>query len=84
MVEDQESNQEPSTEQPATPPASVSCPCGNTAGDIVISAEPNQQVGRVSCGTCGAWGVDFLIPRVKDQNAVGAAASKAWSEAPRS
>ena len=59
------------------------CPCGSTEANLMLDVPQGQKVGRATCSLCGVWGVDFLVPRSQDQNLIGAAASKAWNEAPR-
>jgi len=59
------------------------CGCGAAEPNVMIDVPNGAKIGRVTCGTCGVWGVDFLAPRTQDQNVTGAAAAKAWNEAPR-
>jgi len=59
------------------------CPCGELSVTLMMDAAPNSKIGRATCGTCGTWGVDFLVPRSQDQNLVGMKAAEAWNEAPR-
>jgi len=59
------------------------CPCGTGEPNLMLDVPQGQKIGRASCSLCGVWGVDFLVPRTQDQNLIGAAASKAWNEAPR-
>ena len=59
------------------------CMCGAAEPNVVIEIPNGTKIGRATCGECGIWGVDFLAPRSQDQNVIGAAATKAWTEAPR-
>lgn len=60
------------------------CACGAPEVNLVIDApRQGEKVGRVSCSDCGAWGVDFLVPRTQDQELIGKKAAQAWNEAPR-
>jgi len=59
------------------------CPCGSPESNLMLDVPQGSKIGRASCGACGVWGVDFLVPRVQDQELVGKYAAKAWNEAPR-
>jgi len=59
------------------------CVCSDGQTNLMIDVPNGQKIGRATCSVCGVWGVDFLVPRSQDQNLIGAAASKAWNEAPR-
>lgn len=59
------------------------CPCGAQNVNLMLELDANSKIGRASCGSCGAWGIDFLAPRTQDKELVGRAAAKAWNEAPR-
>lgn len=59
------------------------CACGQPMEKLTLDTSGNNKVGRVVCGQCGIWGVEFLIPRTDQQEVVGKAATKAWNEAPR-
>lgn len=59
------------------------CPCGELQEPKINIDVSQDKVGRATCGGCGVWGVDFLVPRTQDQNLIGAAAAKAWNDAPR-
>jgi hypothetical protein len=59
------------------------CPCGVAGVNLILDLPERGKVGRATCSACGAWGIDFLAPRTKDQELIGVAAAKAWNEAPR-
>lgn len=59
------------------------CPCGERNVTVMLDIPQGSKVGRATCGTCGTWGVDFLVPRSQDQNLAGKKAAEAWNDAPR-
>lgn len=59
------------------------CPCGTPNVNLLIDVPQGNKVGRGTCGSCGVWGIDFLVPRSQDKDLLGRAAAKAWNEAPR-
>ena len=59
------------------------CPCGTVPEQLFLEVNQDSKVGRVTCGNCGAWGVDFLRGHEREQEPMLDKAQAAWDAAPR-
>lgn len=59
------------------------CPCGQVPEQLIIEIPQQGKIGRASCGTCGAWGIEFLRGVTQDNEVILDKAHAAWDSAPR-
>ena len=60
------------------------CPCGAVPEQLLLEVNQESKVGRVTCGTCGVWGLDFLRGHEREQEGILDKAQASWDAAPRS
>lgn len=59
------------------------CPCGAIPEQLLLEVNQESKVGRVTCGNCGSWGVDFLRGHAREQEDILDKGQAAWDAAPR-